>query len=118
LEWRDRLSLAELFALMKSATLFVGIDSGPLHLAAIAAAPMIGIFGPVAQECRMPSCENAIGLSANLPCIACHHDAKGPSHWQTGCPQEIECMKALAPATVVDSALSLLYAPRHDRLSR
>ena len=108
LDWRDRLSLTELFALIKSASLFIGIDSGPLHLAAIAGSPMIGIFGPVAPECRMPARDNAIGLAAKIPCIACHHDANGPAHWQTGCPQDIECMKALSPVTVLEAALSLL----------
>lgn len=41
-----RLSLPELGALFERAALFVGNDSGLMHLAAAAGAPTIGLFGP------------------------------------------------------------------------
>jgi hypothetical protein len=36
--------------LLRSADLFVGIDAGPLHLAAALGVPSIAIFGPTAPE--------------------------------------------------------------------
>jgi heptosyltransferase-1 len=39
-------SLGELIALTRRAHLFVGGDSGPLHLAAALGIPVVGIFGP------------------------------------------------------------------------
>lgn len=39
-------SVAELIALMRHARLFVGGDSGPLHLAAALKIPVVAIFGP------------------------------------------------------------------------
>jgi heptosyltransferase-3 len=40
------LSLAELRALLDRAVLFVGGDSGPLHIAATTDVPIVGIYGP------------------------------------------------------------------------
>lgn len=39
-------SLVELAALLRSATLFVGSDTGPLHLAAALDVPCVGLYGP------------------------------------------------------------------------
>jgi len=41
-----KLSIAELIALMRGAKLFVGGDTGPLHLAAAMKVPVVAIFGP------------------------------------------------------------------------
>ena len=41
-----RLSLPEIAAFLSRATLFVGNDSGLMHLAAAAGAPTLGLFGP------------------------------------------------------------------------
>lgn len=39
-------TLKQFFALAKKANLFLGGDTGPLHLAAAAGTPIVGIFGP------------------------------------------------------------------------
>jgi heptosyltransferase I len=39
-------SITELIALMRRATLFIGGDTGPLHLAAALRVPVVAIFGP------------------------------------------------------------------------
>jgi heptosyltransferase-1 len=39
-------SLAELIALMRRATVFVGGDTGPMHLAAALGVPLVALFGP------------------------------------------------------------------------
>jgi heptosyltransferase-1 len=41
-----KLSIAELIALMRGAKLFIGGDTGPLHLAAAMNVPVVAIFGP------------------------------------------------------------------------
>ncbi len=41
-----RLSLPEVSAVLRRATLFVGNDSGLMHMAAAAGAPTLGLFGP------------------------------------------------------------------------
>src|SRR5262249_47418877 len=39
-------SLAELRALLERAALYIGGDSGPLHVAATSAVPIVGLYGP------------------------------------------------------------------------
>jgi len=43
-------SLLELTVLMRRARLFVGSDTGPLHLAAAVGSPCVGIYGPTRPE--------------------------------------------------------------------
>ena len=49
------LSLSEVAALLQQATLFIGNDSGLMHLAAAAGAPTIGLFGPTDAALYRPS---------------------------------------------------------------
>lgn len=43
-------SLVELAALLRTARLFVGSDTGPLHLAAAVGTPCVGLYGPTRPE--------------------------------------------------------------------
>jgi len=46
-------SLTELAALARRARVFIGSDTGPLHIAAAVGTPCIGLYGPMpAQRCR------------------------------------------------------------------
>ncbi|MEX2188854.1 MAG: glycosyltransferase family 9 protein [Pirellulales bacterium] len=47
-------SLAELAELTRRACLFVGADTGPLHLAAAVATPCVGLFGPMPADRNGP----------------------------------------------------------------
>lgn len=47
-------SLAELRALVDRAAVYIGGDSGPLHVASASTAPIVGLFGPTLAERSMP----------------------------------------------------------------
>ncbi|MBI3836501.1 MAG: glycosyltransferase family 9 protein [Planctomycetia bacterium] len=47
-------SLGELAAIVRRAALFVGSDTGPLHLAAAVGTPCVGLFGPMPAERNGP----------------------------------------------------------------
>jgi lipopolysaccharide heptosyltransferase I len=47
-------SLTELAALCRRANLFVGSDTGPLHIAAAVGTPCVGLFGPMPHERNGP----------------------------------------------------------------
>jgi lipopolysaccharide heptosyltransferase I len=49
-----RTKLSTLIAIARRATLFIGSDTGPLHLAAAVGTPCVGLFGPVAAERNGP----------------------------------------------------------------
>lgn len=58
-----RLTIPEVAACLARATLFVGNDSGLMHLAAAAGAPTLGLFGPTEAAEYAPAGRNAMALS-------------------------------------------------------
>ena len=96
--------LAELRALVDRAALYIGGDSGPLHVAATTRTPIVALFGPTLPERSMPWRDPAIGAIAvdagELPCRPCH---------QRHCvPGDFRCLTAISPTMVVTAAEQLL----------
>lgn len=94
------LTLAELHALVARASLFVGGDSGPLHVAATTATPIVALFGPTLAERSAPW--RGAGLvtesvdAGHLPCRPCE---------QRRCePGDFRCLRAIAAASVTAAA--------------
>jgi len=65
-----RLTLPEAAACLARAALYVGNDSGLMHLAAAAGAPTLGLFGPTPAEEYAPSGRRAAAVVAPGPAIA------------------------------------------------
>ena len=96
--------LAELRALVDRAALYIGGDSGPLHIAATTRTPIVALFGPTLPDRSMPWRDPAIGAMAvdagPLPCRPCH---------QRHCvPGDFRCLTAISPTMVVTAAEQLL----------
>jgi predicted lipopolysaccharide heptosyltransferase III len=96
--------LAELKALVDRAALYIGGDSGPLHVAATTRTPIVALFGPTLPDRSMPWRDPAIGAIAvdggDLPCRPCH---------QRHCvPGDFRCLTAISPTMVVAAAEQLL----------
>ena len=67
-------SLVELAALMERCSLYVGNDSGPMHLAAALGVPTIGIYGPSSPGRTSPRGAKGathIPISASFECSPC-----------------------------------------------
>jgi ADP-heptose:LPS heptosyltransferase len=95
INWIDALNLVELVALLEQANVFVGIDSGPLHIATALGVPSIGLFGPTEGRLHIHPRARALIISGRASCLGCHHASAGPRHWQTGCPNNIICMREI-----------------------
>jgi ADP-heptose:LPS heptosyltransferase len=93
-------SAAQLLALMRPARLFVGSDSGPMHLASLAGLPIVAVFGPT------DPLENA--PFPGLPQRVVRHDV-GCNPCREGCPART-CMVAVSADEVAAAALELLGA--------
>jgi predicted lipopolysaccharide heptosyltransferase III len=96
--------LSELRALIDRAALYIGGDSGPMHVAATSRTPIVALFGPTLPERSMPWRDAAIGAIAvdagPLPCRPCH---------QRHCvPGDFRCLTMISPNMVVDAAERLL----------
>jgi len=50
----NKLSLTELFWVIKQCAVFVTADSGPMHIAFATGTPTVALFGPVKPELRIP----------------------------------------------------------------
>ena len=96
--------LPELRALIGRAALYIGGDSGPLHIAATTATPVVALFGPTLPERSVPWRDPAIGSIAvdagALPCRPCH---------QRHCvPGDFRCLTGISPTMVLNAARTLL----------
>jgi lipopolysaccharide heptosyltransferase II len=93
-------SLAELRALLDRAALYIGGDSGPLHVAATTAVPIVGLYGPTLPVRSAPwRSDGYVTESVDagpLPCRPCD---------QRVCePGDFRCLTAIAPARVAAAA--------------
>jgi ADP-heptose:LPS heptosyltransferase len=112
----NRLQSDELAALIASCRLLVSIDSGPVHIAGAVGTPVIGLFGAVNPLYRLPPDSPSMGLFSDVPCLFCHHTAPC-GHWQSGCPNEIRCMKELDVPKVFDAVKLMLAEPGNNPFS-
>jgi lipopolysaccharide heptosyltransferase II len=93
-------SLAELRALLDRAVLYIGGDSGPLHVAATTGVPIVGLYGPTLPIRSAPWRDGAfISESVDageLPCRPCD---------QRVCePGDFRCLTSIKPVQVFDAA--------------
>lgn len=100
--------LAELRALMDRAALYVGGDSGPLHIAATSDVPVVGLYGPTLKERSAPWRPREIPTASidveNLPCRPCDQRVCAPG--------DFRCLSGIAAARVLDAAEALLERSR------
>jgi ADP-heptose:LPS heptosyltransferase len=88
-------------SILLTSELFIGIDSGPMHLARAAAIPSFIIWGGSGPQDILGRSPNNFDIRANLPCIenlcaACIH----------GKPL---CMQMIGPEIVWDKVLKYFF---------
>jgi len=94
-------TLGQMAALIGSARVFIGNDSGPMHVAVALGTPTVAIFGPT-DPGQFDFDDNEI-VYADLECSACSFygtDACKLGHWQ--------CMQSLSAELVLSAARRLL----------
>lgn len=57
--------------LIANATVFIGTDSGPLHLAAALGTPFLGLYGPASPDLTGPRLGVGKGLYTSMDCSPC-----------------------------------------------
>ena len=93
-------SLEAMLALLRRARLFIGADSGPLHLASLAGCPPVAVFGPTdpVENAPAPGVPSRV-VRVDVGCNPCRE----------GCPART-CLAAVEPDAVVEAASELLIA--------
>ncbi len=74
-----QLDFLQLAKVIKEANLFIGLDSGPLHLAQTFHIPTLGVFGATNPFSRIKNWRNSTALmNWSLDCLGCYHDIIEP----------------------------------------
>ncbi|TAK30643.1 MAG: glycosyltransferase family 9 protein [Chloroflexota bacterium] len=98
-------SLGQLAALISSCDLFVGNDTGPMHLAAAVGTPVVAIFGPSTPAMYGPYSPRARSIYRQVHCSPCF--VKG--RFARDC-QDYICMQAVDVDHVWETAVDLVPA--------
>lgn len=96
-------SLKEAAALLSAAKLFMGADSGLLHIAVALGVPTVSLFGPGRARKWAPQGKQHRVINKQLPCSPCTTFGNTPP-----CPHNVACMKQISPDEVVAAAIELL----------
>src|SRR4030042_460919 len=88
------LPIRQVATLIKECDIFIGPDSGLLHLAGALKKRIIGLFGSIVPKSRIEYYENAVGVHLNYFCSPCYYKA---------CDQHFSCITEIS----VDSVLKL-----------
>ncbi|MDD2338301.1 MAG: glycosyltransferase family 9 protein, partial [Geobacteraceae bacterium] len=93
-------NIRETMALLRRATVFVGNDSGIMHLAAAAAIPLVALFGPQSPQKFGPWSERAKIIYTKFPCSPCRQK------FFTECEPSLRMKPACIEAISVDEVFS------------
>ncbi len=96
----DEYDLPELRALVARAAVYIGGDSGPLHVAATTTTPIVELLGPTLAERSRPWREgrwfSEVVDAGSLSCRPCH---------QRRClPGDFRCLTGITPERVIEAA--------------
>ncbi len=80
-------SLLEIAGLVKQDCVCVGVDTGPLHIAAAVGIPTISMFGPISQARTRPYGELNTSIVTTAPCAPC---------FKRICPKTFICMDLIS----------------------
>lgn len=93
------LSLTESAALMRRAAVYAGLDTGPMHMAAMIGTPVVALFGPTHPERVGPyRVAHAVVRAEGLDCLSCR---------RRSC-DHLSCMRAIATETVYRQVMAFV----------
>jgi heptosyltransferase-1 len=90
-------TVSQLIELTRRAALFIGGDTGPMHLAAALGVPVVGLFGPTNPDRNGPWGSRSIVLRSRQSATSYHHTARPD-----------QALQSISPAEVARAALALL----------
>jgi heptosyltransferase-2 len=113
LDLSGQTTLAQLYAFLSRCTLFIGADSGVMHLAAAAGVPLVALFGPSNHHAWQPWAQRQSIVLRSAPlCSPCSYIGSGVG-LRNGCPART-CMRMVTPQHVINAAARLLQQTEHD----
>jgi lipopolysaccharide heptosyltransferase II len=99
-------SLAELRALLERSAVYIGGDSGPLHVAGTTRVPIVALFGPTPSERSAPWRSEMFPVElVEVDGLECR-----PCDQRVCVPGDFRCLTRIEPARVIAAAERLLGA--------
>jgi len=94
-------TIGELAGLLALASLFIGVDSAGVHIAAATGTPTVSIFGPSAPSSWAPRGNRHLVIQPELACVPCR---------QKGCDNSgiSQCLDALSVDDIMDAVEPIL----------
>jgi ADP-heptose:LPS heptosyltransferase len=109
------LKLTETAALLKRSCLFIGNDSGPLHLAAALDIPTIGLFGPTAPCQFYPyQAPRHTYIYKALSCSPCYRFGGGIWQYLPRCTKAY-CMQAITVQELIMKVMQTLFPVNQEQ---
>jgi lipopolysaccharide heptosyltransferase III len=97
------LSLKRLASLLKNASIFFGVDTAPMHMAAAVGTPVVALFGPSDHRVWAPLGDKVriIAKKDDFPCLPCNRD---------GCDgtKKSRCLEVITVDEAIESIKALL----------
>jgi lipopolysaccharide heptosyltransferase I len=94
-----RLTLSEAIVLIGAADVYVGVDSGPMHIAAFAGTPVVALFGPTDPAKVGPYGQgHRVVQNPDVDCLACR---------KRSCDDR-RCLEGIGPEQVFEETLSII----------
>lgn len=109
---RGQFSIPELKEVIGNSKLFMGVDSGPGHLASATGTDMILLFTSVKEEYRRPlrTQGNFIPIVPDIDCYGCHADNPAPCTTFICRRSDVECVNKFNPDAIAEQAIKLINA--------
>ena len=95
-------TLRDLIAILAECAVAFGPDSGPMHIAAAVGCPIVSLWGSTAPERSAPWGFADFAIRGEIPCHPCY---------LRRCPIGGECMRRIAPQTVVETVRRASQVP-------
>jgi heptosyltransferase-2 len=92
--------IIQLATLLKRCRFLVTNDTGPMHVAAAVAKPVVAVFGPTDYVTTAPFGSNHIIIRKEVACSPC---------LERTCPTDNRCMKAVTVDDVFDACLKITH---------
>jgi heptosyltransferase II len=99
LDLTGKTPIAELPAMLSRCTVFLGNDSGAMHVAAAVGLPVVAVFGPTDAEGTRPVTPRSTIVQEKPYCSPC---------FLRRCPTDHRCMTAIPPERVSAGVLDAL----------
>jgi heptosyltransferase-2 len=98
-------NLRELMALIKTCSVFLTNDSGPMHIAAALKTPLVALFGSTSDTKTGPSYGISHVIHKHVECSPCYKRV---------CPIDFKCMKRIGVDEVYQELLNLEHGTGQD----